>query len=136
MGYKDPVLRREYARKWIANRRAEFFADKSCVLCGSTDRMELDHVDPSQKTDHRIWSWSEKRRLEEIAKCQVLCLGCHHRKTGEQFRKTLVHGSITGYTRGCRCTLCRVFHGARARAYRWIKRSLAENAAQNRRQTV
>jgi hypothetical protein len=43
--------------------------------------MELDHVDPSQKVDHRIWSWSKARMDVEVAKCQVLCYDCHLAKS-------------------------------------------------------
>jgi hypothetical protein len=42
---------------------------------------ENDHVDPSKKTSHSIWSWSPERREAEIAKCQVLCRPCHQLKS-------------------------------------------------------
>jgi hypothetical protein len=77
-------LQREYTRKWVAARRAAFFKDKSCVKCGSIERLELDHIDPKQKrrkSDHALWSWTEHKRNEEIAKCQVLCHKCHLEKT-------------------------------------------------------
>ena len=74
---------REYQRKWVAKRRADFFADKECIRCGSHEDLELDHVDPSQKISHNIWSWSEHRRLTEIAKCQILCHDCHVTKSQE-----------------------------------------------------
>lgn len=64
-------------------RRAAFFADKVCVKCGATEQLELDHIDRRQKKHHAIWSWSEKRREAEIAKCQVLCRECHIDKTYE-----------------------------------------------------
>jgi len=81
---------REYQRLWIAKRRAEFFKNKTCILCGSEENLELDHIDPSTKVSHTIWSWSEKRRLEEIAKCQILCHDCHVRKTIKNHEKA--HG--------------------------------------------
>ncbi|MEM1416560.1 MAG: HNH endonuclease [Myxococcota bacterium] len=68
----------------MADRRARFFAGKSCVKCGSVERLELDHIDPAQKVTHSIWSWSQARREAEIAKCQVLCRRCHKRKTRDQ----------------------------------------------------
>jgi 5-methylcytosine-specific restriction endonuclease McrA len=82
----DRETMREYQRNWIAKRRAAYFADKSCVRCGSTDRLELDHIIPEQKTHHAIWSWSESRRLAELEKCQVLCHDCHQEKTSEDRR--------------------------------------------------
>ncbi|MEO0322971.1 MAG: hypothetical protein AAF447_08435 [Myxococcota bacterium] len=68
----------------MAKRRAAFFAGKACVTCGATERLELDHIDPAQKVHHCVWSWSEKRRAAEVAKCQVLCRRCHKRKTRHQ----------------------------------------------------
>ena len=80
MGYTGDK-KREYQREWVAKRRATFFADKCCAYCGSTKNLELDHIDPSQKVSHSIWSWSESRRNEELAKCQALCEECHKEKT-------------------------------------------------------
>lgn len=83
--------KREYQREWLANRRANFFADKACVRCGSAEQLELDHIDPEQKVSHRIWSWSQERRDAEIAKCQVLCAECHKAKSAAYVN------SILGY---------------------------------------
>jgi 5-methylcytosine-specific restriction endonuclease McrA len=97
---------REYQRRWIADRRSSFFAGKTCVQCGSSENLELDHIDPASKTEHRIWSWSEERRLAEIAKCQVLCAGCHLLKSIESDWPKTDHGRGRMYKLGCRCTLC------------------------------
>lgn len=91
MPYKDKARQRDYSRQWIAKRRATWFENKSCVQCGSTERLELDHVDPSTKVDHCIWSWSEERRNFEIAKCQVLCYDCHRRKSNAFLSETTAH---------------------------------------------
>lgn len=93
--YKNPERRRQYERdrrgslrqyqrEWYARRRAEWFADKSCVDCGSTDRLELDHVDPTQKVSHRVWSWSAARREAELAKCVVRCSDHHKAKSATE----------------------------------------------------
>ena len=63
---------REYKRRWAAARRAEWMAGKSCVQCGSTQSLEVDHIDPTLKVTHSVWSWSIPRRTVELAKCQVL----------------------------------------------------------------
>jgi hypothetical protein len=81
MPYKDKNVHREYVRKWVATRRANFFVDKFCAHCGSNEQLELDHIDPNTKITNHIWSWSEKRRQEEIEKCQILCHNCHVVKT-------------------------------------------------------
>ena len=101
----DPEERRRYQREWMARRRAEFFSDKSCVMCGSTDNLELDHVNPEEKVTHRIWSWARERREAEIAKCQVLCKDCHKEKSKQYLAENRQHGR-TLYGHGCRCDIC------------------------------
>lgn len=105
MAYKDKEIQRKYQRIWYANRRDEYFKDKTCSNCGSIDRLVLHHVDPEQKASHRIWSWGEERRLKEIEKCVVLCEKCHQ-KYHNSFRKC-THGKRSTYQKGCRCTICR-----------------------------
>lgn len=87
MTYEQRLAKRARQAAWKLNRRIEFFADKSCVTCDSTDRLELDHVNPAEKIDHRIWSWSQERREAEIAKCQVLCYTCHKAKSKAQAKE-------------------------------------------------
>ena len=119
MPIKDHDERRKYAREWVAKRRHAFFSGKKCEWCGSVARLELHHLDPSKKISHSIWSWTEKRRLEEIAKCIVLCKTCH----GSHHKKIMripdgVHGNPRVYRNGCRCNECRSAHAARIRDYR------------------
>lgn len=118
MPYKDRATQREYARKWVAARRAEWFADKACVQCGSTDRMELDHIDRFTKVNHAVWSWTKARREAELAKCQVLCSTHHLEKTLRERTKT-EHGHAGMYqTHGCHCQLCRAWKAASDKKYR------------------
>lgn len=101
---------RNYNREWIARRRAEWFAGKRCAQCGSTEHMEIDHIDPAKKVAHQVWSWTEPRRLAELAKCQVLCHDCHLAKTTADWHAARRHGTATMYERGgCRCGLCRLW---------------------------
>lgn len=81
MSYSDPDAQRQYQREWVARRRAKWFADKTCVDCGGAADLELDHIDPTQKVSHRIWSWSWERIEAEAAKCVVRCTDCHERKS-------------------------------------------------------
>lgn len=81
MPYKDRNKKREYQREWCAKRRRDFLDGKSCIECGSTEYLQLDHIDRTKKISHRIWSWTEERRKEEIKKCQILCKICHKKKT-------------------------------------------------------
>lgn len=119
--YKDKDKQREYQRQWIANRRAEYFKDKSCVRCGSANKLELDHIDRKTKVTNSIWSWSEARRNEEIAKCQVLCSTCHKSKTRleiPEWKGVAKHGTHSKYTLGCRCVECRIAHNASTTAWK------------------
>lgn len=60
---------------------------KFCTVCKSSKKLELDHKNPGEKIDHKIWSWSKKRQEVELAKCQVLCATCHKDKSkGEKAR--------------------------------------------------
>lgn len=116
MPYKNPAKRMEYQREWYAARRAkgiELLGGK-CVLCGATEELELDHIDPATKFTHRIFSYNWNKINEELAKCQLLCVPCH-------FEKTLVFISTAGGTwatrrnhhkKGCGCRACREMRSA------------------------
>jgi 5-methylcytosine-specific restriction endonuclease McrA len=108
MSYKDRAKQRKYQKDWAKSRRRAWLeAHGPCVRCGSKKELTVDHVDPTKKCDHKVWSWSEERRNEELAKCQVLCKDCHKLKTSGEQRKPLVHGTLSGYKhRGCRCPDC------------------------------
>jgi len=103
MGYSDPQRQREYQREWVAKRRAEYFADKSCVVCGNTNDLQLHHLDPAQKISHNIWGWRRERMEAEIAKCEVRCSACHRKHHYVLWRK---HGIGTYMKKGCRCFIC------------------------------
>lgn len=111
---------REYQRKWIARRRSAWLsANGPCVKCGSTEHLEVDHIDPETKVNHNVWSWKEERRLGELAKCQILCYDCHKNKTREQFTYPLIHGTALAYgKKGCRCRVCKDGHAEARRVYR------------------
>lgn len=102
----------EYVREKATARRAAFLADKRCLFCGAADELELDHVDPATKDDHRIWSWAPERAAAELAKCRVLCGTCHRRRHAEE-RRTTTHGTVWMYNRyHCRCEPCRAAKSA------------------------
>lgn len=124
--YKDLRQQREFQRRWIADQRAEYLADKACVDCGSREALEIDHIDRTSKTDHRIWSWSAERREGELAKCVVRCHACHVRKTNAIDRRKVEHGTVWMYTsRNCRCEPCRRAKAASKAAWREKKRAAA-----------
>jgi len=118
MGYKDPEKQREYVRNWVARRRADYLATKSCVVCGGKRNLQIDHIDPNEKVSHRVWSWSEERRAKELAKCQILCSDCYKNKTRRDLGYKTGHGTMSEYTKGCRCAVCTVSHLERMKDWR------------------
>lgn len=81
MPYKNKDQQREYQRIWMSERRASYLRDKSCVDCGSSTDLEIDHIEPDKKVSHRIWSWSKDRIEQELEKCVTRCSSCHKVKT-------------------------------------------------------
>lgn len=111
MPYKNIKEQRDYQAKWMADRRADWIRNNGpCKRCGSWDNLEIDHIDRNIKISHRIWSWTEARRLNELAKCQVLCEKCHLVKSREfgDLPPERRHGTYPMYRHsGCRCDPCR-----------------------------
>lgn len=112
MAYKDYEKQKEYCCLRLKRRRREWVAANGpCARCGSGEELEVDHVDPSMKVDHKVWSWSQVRREAELSKCQVLCRACHKKKNIEEYAMKFpqVHGTWQSYARSynaCRCELC------------------------------
>ena len=54
-----------------------------CEGCGSTERLEFDHIDRSQKVANvaTLLDYSIERLTEEVDKCRLLCNRCHEIKT-------------------------------------------------------
>jgi len=82
-----------------------------CVVCGSTEDLQLDHILKEEKEFQigQLWSVSKERYEAELAKCQLLCRDCHKAKNQwELGRKAAIrtHGTISSY-RYCKCELCR-----------------------------
>jgi len=75
-------------------RRAAWIAENGpCAQCGSTEQLEVDHIDPALKDvrlkrhhSARLWDWTESKRLAELANCQVLCKRCHKIKSDTALR--------------------------------------------------
>lgn len=103
-------LQLEYQRQQYASRRAHYFAraGSRCVHCGMVAAtpvgFEADHIDPSTKVSHKIWSWSIPRLEAELSKCQWLCGSCHKAKTAAS--RLTEHGTLARYRNGCDCDLC------------------------------
>ena len=117
---------REYQKVRYVKRRTMFIAELGgkCILCGSTENLEFDHIDPTQKA-FNIGKWIANRKEEdiraELKKCQLLCASCHKRKTVKA--KSVEHGEGKTGVRNCRCEKCAPLKNAYARE---LKRRRAE----------
>jgi hypothetical protein len=95
-----------------------------CSRCGSTRRLEFDHLDPKTKYKvvAKMWSYSEERFWDEVGKCQLLCRECHQEKSLAErglHRAKGVHGNYMNYSRyGCRCDQCKSAWTEKNREYK------------------
>lgn len=106
--------RKRALNKMKALRKTWVTENGPCRYCGSRKGLQVDHIDPSTKVSHSVWTWREDKRLEELRKCQVLCRDCHSEKTAEEARirfqvpmNKRQCGIIRKYQLGCRCVKCR-----------------------------
>lgn len=96
-----------------------------CTDCGTTDRLQFDHIDP---TTRRYWiagmdTYADATFWAEIEKCTLRCPPCHQQKTnkdGSRKISTAPHGTVARYNsrEKCRCTDCRAAFAAYMREYR------------------
>lgn len=77
-----------------------------CIVCGSTDNLEIDHIDPKTKTMSisKMWSCSKEKYMAEIKLCQLLCYTHHRIKTSAE--RSVEHGKGLTGKKNCRCALC------------------------------
>ncbi len=113
-----PETKRRARAKLLKKRRDWLMTNGPCQSCGSVENLEVDHIDPSLKISHRVWSWAEPVRMAELAKCQVLCSVCHKKKTAAYALVQLKHGERSLYDKHkCRCDLCVAAHAIRMAKY-------------------
>lgn len=81
--------RRQAAARYLRRKQeAIAFLGGVCVVCGTTEDLEFDHIHPGTVSFrvamnlHRRW----ETLLPELEKCQLLCFECHKDKT-ERERK-------------------------------------------------
>jgi hypothetical protein len=112
---RETETRRRYQREWIAKRRTEFLADKTCIDCGTTKHLELDGRDTAEPVNHRVWSWSAARREAELPKYEIRCSSCRRTRLADHQMR---HGTRGRYEKGCRCDACREAKSRRNAQYR------------------
>ena len=110
--------RRTQVKRTSAERWAIAVAARGgqCQKCGSVNKLEFHHRDKHLKITHLVYGWTEQRRQEELAKCDLLCHKCHVKETiKEQGWGLAPHGTTARYRCRfikCRCTLCRAANAA------------------------
>lgn len=96
-----------------------------CVKCRSTENLEIDHTDPTEKSfsiSKALAGWSWSRIESEIQKCQILCKTCHADKTRKDLSKKFnqrekwEHGTLGGY-RHCKCKKCKTAKSEYSKEY-------------------
>lgn len=75
---------RGYMLKRYHERRAAAVAKLGgkCVVCGTTEDLDLDHINPVDKSFPigRLWSVKQSTYDAEVEKCQLLCKTHHKQK--------------------------------------------------------
>lgn len=101
--------KKEYQRDWVKNRRKKLLTGMGpCVFCGSTEDIEIHHINPDAKESHKIWSWKEERAKAELKQCIPMCKDCHSLFHTFLKMKPIEHGTLHAYQRyGCRCEECK-----------------------------
>lgn len=100
-----------YQQNYLQKRRlaAKKYLGNQCVVCGTVNNLEFDHIDPSTKlidistaiAKHYAWI----KLCEELDKCQLLCVDHHLEKTSKQSR-TYTHSYWMYRKYKCRCDVC------------------------------
>jgi hypothetical protein len=102
--YMARYMNERYHRR---RREAIQILGSKCVQCGSVDKLELDHIDPSMKTGaiSKLMSRGDARWRAELEKCQLLCAPCHRGKTKSDLG--VEHGGGVSGKGRCKCAPCK-----------------------------
>lgn len=113
----------EYMRKRRERRRnqARERLGGRCLICGTTELLEFDHVDPDTKTAEvssaKMLDGPLEQLFAEVDKCQLLCRSHHIEKAqlnqefggGHNRHTHRPHGSGMQYAERCRCSECKLW---------------------------
>lgn len=109
----------EYHREYYRKRRQAIFdyLGGVCVACGTTEDLQVDHKDPTQKSFAISSKLSVKNNKAELDKCQLLCDKHHREKTAAE-NSGFTHGTIYAWMKiKCDCIDCsnakRLWHNER-----------------------
>ncbi len=123
-----------YMKKYMLDRyhrrMAEFkkILGGKCICCGSSNDLEIDHKDIATKSftiARKAAGAPMNVLLEELKKCQLLCVPCHTKKTLADLGQVSArdtHGTISSY-RYCKCDLCKKAKSDCSKEYKKRKRA-------------
>ena len=90
-----------------------------CVVCGSNDDLEIDHIEregvPHNKKFSKFWNMALFQFMKELEKCQLLCSYHHLEKTKDDLG--VIHGGGVSGKKNCRCELCGPLKNAYLKRY-------------------
>lgn len=75
---EEQGARRRYYERRV---RAIEILGGACVVCGTVDNLQFDHIDPTTKTFSMSKVLTRSDWREELQKCQLLCENHHKQKT-------------------------------------------------------
>lgn len=115
----DSETNKKYLRERYASQRGAFvdFLGGCCSVCGSTESLEIDHINWREKSFSVGALWPRKKLpavYEELKKCQLLCKAHHKEKTKRDLseimratRPPFKHGTFYGFMKAkCACDEC------------------------------
>lgn len=99
---------KEYHKEYYRKRRQAIFdyLGGKCVVCGTTDELEVDHIEREDKSFNISSKLSVKNNKAELDKCQLLCKTHHKEKTAQE-NTGFEHGTMYAWMKKkCRCEIC------------------------------
>ena len=117
----------QWRKDYYQKRKAMFVARLGgvCVECGTTEDLEIDHIDPSTKSFEILKCYDHKldKVLSEVDKCQLLCKTHHKIKSDRE--ASFEHGAGLTGKRFCYCDLCKPLKRARMKTWRAERKQAA-----------
>lgn len=99
---------KKYHREYYKKRKTAIFVYLGgvCVVCGTDKDLEIDHINPEEKSFSIGTRMSIKNNKAELDKCQLLCKEHHLNKTAEE-NSGFTHGTTYAWMKAhCDCSVC------------------------------